>query len=299
MARRLFDTLKKLRDVTRPAPPARPPVSEAVGPKDHVAVILGFVELGDLGAALEAAVEGCTAFPGYADLWFLRFNLLMRLDELELAGDALRQIVASDPLNGPGAGVCLEILSAEAQRRRVLAGGEPADLPHGSSAAVAHCQAALLALGRGDRSGAEREVQASRAAAPRLAGDVDDTPFSELRDVDDPLGPVLELLLPGRYQWVPLEGVAWIEVLPIRTFLDFLWVPAHVELRTGVEIRAHIPGIYAGTGAREDDRLRLGRETAWEAVTPGLSRAFGQRRYQTDGRLIELTGVRTLNFAAR
>ena len=299
MARRLFDTLKKLRDVTRPSPPTPPRVSESVGPKDHVRVILGFVEMIDLGAALEAAIEGSEAFPESADLWFLRFNLLMRLEELELAGAALSHIVAVDPLNAPGAGVCLEILEAERIRRRVMAGAARPEAPAGLSGAAERCLEALGALATGDLAGAEAAIQAARLAAPRTRGDVDDRPFSELRDVDDPLAPVLELLLPGRYQWVPLDAIAWIEVLPIRTFLDFLWVPAHVELRGGVEIRGHIPGLYVGTGRREDDRLRLGRETAWEPLTPGISRAFGHRRYQTEDRVIELTQVQTLNFAAR
>lgn len=299
MARHLLDTLKKLRGLSRPTPPGPPRVSESVGPKDHVRVILGFVEMVDLGAALEAAVEGCEAFPGSADLWFLRFNLLMRVEELDLAGDALQHIVATDPLNAQGAGVCLEILEAERARRRVLAGAERVEAPEGLSVAAERCAEALVALGAGDRVAAEAAVQASRLAAPRLAGDVDDRPFRELRDVDDTLAPVLELLLPGRYQWVPLESIAWIEVLPIRTFLDFLWVPAHVELRGGREIRGHVPGSYVGTGRRDDDRLRLGRETAWEALTPALSRAVGHRRFQTEDRVVDLTQIQTLNFASR
>lgn len=259
-------------------------------------MVLNHVEDGDLDGALAAAIEGTERFPGFTDLWFLRFDLLLYAEDLDEARSALRAVVASDPLNAPGAVVCLDVLEAEVARRAVLAGrAEPETLGPFSAAARAGFEA-LVALAAGDWAGAEAAVQAARQAAPRLQGSADDLPFQELRDVDDPVAHVLELLLPGRYLWLPLESLRWVEVLPLRTFLDFAWVPVHIELRDGAELRGHVPGLYAGTGARADGRLRLGYDTDWEAVTPGLSRARGQRCWQTEGRLVGIRQVRVLSF---
>jgi len=301
VARRLIDTLRRVRDAARPfagGPPRGLP-QKPVGPptpRDHERNILGAVEAEDLAAALAAAEAGLAEFPRSSDLAFLRFNLLMHLEELDLADAELAAIVAGDPLNAPGAEICRELLVADQQRRAVLAGRALPELTAPLPSWAEGSLAALAALGAQDVATAEARIQAARAETPELWGNIDDVPFHELRDVDDPLGPILELLQPGRYLWVPLHQLAWVEVLPLRTFLDFIWTPVHVETRDGEEMRAHVPGLYAGTARRVEDRLRLGRDTTWERLGPGLSRAFGQRRYQTEDRMIALRDVHMLNF---
>ncbi len=305
VARSLFDTLKKLRGPGRPGapstlvvpPPAPPPAAvEPEGPRDHVRRVLAAIEAEDLGGALMAATAGTTAWPGYAELWFLRFDLELHTDDLDAGRATLEHIARHDPLNQPGAEICLEILAASVQRREVLSGrGEP-ELVGPGGPGVESCQEAIAALASGDLDRAERAVLRGREQATPLAGSADDAPFRELRDVDDSLAHVLELLSPGRYRWIALDQLAWIEVLPLRTFLDFAWVPVHVELRGGQELRGHVPGLYLGTGAHAEDRVRLGHETRWERVAPALARAYGQRRWQTEDRLIDLRRLHVLSF---
>lgn len=259
--------------------------------------VLSAVEADDLDGALRAALEGTAAFPGYAELWFLRFDLELHAEDLDAGRRTLQHIASHDPLNQPGAEICLEILAADVARREVLAGRAAPELLGPDTPALQACARALVALGAGLVAEAERELSLARELAPALAGDADGAPFRELRDVDDPLGPVLELLLPGRYRWVALEQVRWIEVLPLRTFLDFAWVPVHVELRDGAELRAHVPGLYVGSGRHAEDRVRLGHDTRWQRLAPGLSRAAGQRRWQTEDRLIDIRRLHVLSFA--
>lgn len=241
-------------------------------------------------------MAGTEAFPGWAELWFLRFDLHLHVEDLEAGRETLRHIAHHDPLNQQGAEICLEILEADLRRRRALAGQEVPEVLGPRTPALEQALSAIQALSRGDLATAEAAVAGSRAQAPTLSGRADDAPFRGLHDVDDALGPVLELLRPGTYQWISLSSISWIEVLPLRTLLDFAWVPVHVELRDGAELRGHVPGLYAGSGAHPDDRVRLGHETAWTRLGPTLSRAAGQRRWQTEDRLIDIRALRVLSL---
>lgn len=299
MARRLLDTLRRVRDAALPfagAAPARELPSGPPTPRDHERTILRHVEANNLTLALAAAETGLAAYPLSSDLAFLRFNLLMHLEQLDPADAALQAIAARDPLNAPGAEICRDLLVADRLRREVLAGRADPELLAPLPPWVQASLSALRALATGDIAAAEAGLLAARDHTPPLRGDIDALPFRALRDVDDPLGPVLELLQPGRALWIPLHQLAWVEVLPLRTFLDFVWTPVHLETRGGEELRGHVPGLYAGTAARADDRLRLGRDTALERLSPGLSRAYGPRRYQTEDRVVALRDIRLLSF---
>lgn len=295
MRPRLFDTLRRIRDGARPSAPA-PAISAPEGPRDHVRRVLSRIEADDLDGALAASITGTEAFPAYAELWFLRFDLHLHVEDLDAGRETLRHIARHDPLNQPGAEICLEILEADVQRRRALAALEAPGITGPRTPALELALSSIQALSRGDHAAAGAAVVEARSLAPTLSGRADDAPFRGLHDVDDPLAPVLELLAPGRYQWIALSAISWIEVLPLRTLLDFAWVPVHVELRDGTELRGHVPGLYAGSGAHPEDRVRLGHETAWARLSPALSRASGQRRWQTEGRLIDIRALRVLSL---
>lgn len=303
MRKRLQEAMNMLRS-PKAASPAGPRIPDRGGagprpptPLDHAERILLHVEAGDTAAAMEAAQEALSEWPRSADLWFLKFNLQLVAEDLVAAGGSLAAIIHADPLNAPGAGVCQELLEAEQQRRDLLreGRGEPglaSPLPADGLASLA----AVRALAEGDLAAAEAAVQRARGVRSTVRGSIDDQPFRELRDSDDALGPVLEALSAGRYLWLPWSELAWVEFLPLRTFLDTLWMPAHVETRGGDELRVHVPTLYVGSSGAAP-RVQLGQETVWSALRPGLSRAAGQRKLQTDRRVLDIRHVRMINFS--
>lgn len=303
MRKRLQEALNMLRSPKAPPPTgSRIPDRGGAGvaplsPTDHAERVLQAAEAGDPAAAMAAVEEALGEWPRSADLWFLKFNLQLVAEDLAAAGASLVAITQTDPMNAPGAGVCLELLEAEQQRRDLLreGRGEPGGVG-AMSAEVRASLEAVRALAEGDVGRAEAAVQRARAVRAPVRGSIDDQPFRELRDSDDALGPVLEALAPGRYLWLPLAELAWVEFLPLRTFLDHLWMPAHVETRAGEELRVHVPTLYVGSGAGAP-RVQLGQETIWTPQSPGLSRATGQRKLVTDRRVLEIRPIRMINFS--
>ena len=108
------------------------------------------------------------------------------------------------------------------------------------------------------------------------------------------LGPVLEVVVNGKYYWVPFTSIATLSVEPPEDLRDCVWSPAHITLRNGGETVALIPTRYAGTVERGDDAARLSRMTFWEDAGGGTFVGLGQRLLATDRGDMALMDLRTL-----
>lgn len=143
-----------------------------------------------------------------------------------------------------------------------------------------------------DVSGAE--------AAKSPSGTLNGRPFQELTDADPRIGPRLEVIVAGKYLWVPFEHIATVRMQEPKRLRDLLWSPAIVT--NGPKFKGRdlgevlVPVLSAGTSAQSDDSVRLGRSTVWEESDAG-DIPFGQKILLADGEEIPLLEVRELEFA--
>jgi type VI secretion system protein ImpE len=112
---------------------------------------------------------------------------------------------------------------------------------------------------------------------------VDGAPFAWIADGDGRLGPMLEVVVNGRYAWLPFQRLRAVRLEAPSDLRDFVWMPAFVTLETGAELPALVPARYPGSEAREDP-LRLCRRTEWTelGVGTGCWAGAGQRMLATD-----------------
>jgi type VI secretion system protein ImpE len=151
---------------------------------------------------------------------------------------------------------------------------------------------------------ARSEFTAARAlrdlafeGAPGTPGQVDGQSFAWIADADSSLGPILELILEGRYLWAPFCRIRRIQLEKPADLRDLVWMPARVVWTNGGEASVHIPTRYAGTVASTDGSLRLARKTEWIQHQDDYCTGLGQRVLATDQgehpllecRVIELT----------
>jgi type VI secretion system protein ImpE len=90
-------------------------------------------------------------------------------------------------------------------------------------------------------------------AAPASSGRIDGEPFAWIADADGRLGPMLEIILDGRYSWVPFQHLRrwfWRSRSDLR---DLVWAPAHITWANGGEAVAFVPSRYPGS---ESSRIR-------------------------------------------
>jgi type VI secretion system protein ImpE len=151
-----------------------------------------------------------------------------------------------------------------------------------------------LAEGRFDAAG-ELRSQAFDLA-PASAGKLNDQPFEWIADADSRLGPLLEVILEGKYYWVPFSRIARIEIEKPVDLRDLIWIPARFTWTNGGAVSAHIPVRYPGSEHAADDTLRLSRQTAWKEQGPDCFVGLGHRILTTSGAEHPLLECRTIEL---
>lgn len=252
------------------------------------------VRAGQLNEALSALQEQVRSQPSNPALRVFLFQLLAVLGQW---GRAQNQLKVAGELDAGALAMVQTYRSAlecEALRGEVFAGrltpvllGQPADW-------LAPLIQALKLDAEGHAEAAQRLREQAFDAAPAIAGELNDEPFAWCADADPRLGPVLELIVNGRYVWLPMENIASLSCEAPSDLRDLVWMPAELTLRNGGSTVALIPSRYPDTVELGDDAARLARKVDW--LDSGVP--IGQRLFATDRGETALFDLRSLRFAA-
>jgi type VI secretion system protein ImpE len=224
--------------------------------RDHFAA-------GKLSAAIESQLAEVRAAPLDAGRRTFLFELLAFAGELERAGQQLNVLGQETAEKGWGASVYQNLLVAEQTRRKVFAGQGRPEVFIDPPPFIAARWTAVEHLARGEAQAAAAILAESDAAAPKVNGTLNEQPVAGLRDADDLLAPILEVMVLRDYVWVPWSQITELEVTAPTHPRDLLWTPARIVLTDGEQRRCYLPALYPGTHAAGDDNLKLGRLTDW------------------------------------
>lgn len=253
---------------------------------------------GDLDAALSHLQGEVRRRPADARLRIFLFQLLCVRGEWDRA---LTQLNVAGELD---AGTLLmvqtyrEALRCEVYRSAVFAGKRlPLSLGEPDAWFAPLVQSLSVGVeGRADDAASLR--QAAYDDAPAIAGALNGQPFEWIADGDARMGPCLELIISGRYYWVPFHRIRSIEVEAPADLRDMVWAPAQLTWANGGQAVALIPTRYPGTEFSADPALRLARRTDWQEQSEGTYFGVGQRAFITDGGEFALLDARRIDIHA-
>ncbi|GMG81610.1 type VI secretion system accessory protein TagJ [Paralimibaculum aggregatum] len=255
---------------------------------------LDLLKSGDLSAALAAVQADVRTDPSAAKHRIFLFQLLCVLGDWNKAVMQLRLAAQMDESATPMAQTYREAIGCELVRERVFR-GETAPLvlgePQQWSALLIE---ALAPLARGDHATAERLRGEAFEMAPATSGEIDGTRFEWMADADMRFGPMLEVIVNGKYFWAPFDSIMQIDIDPPTDLRDRVWTPAMITWAAGGETPALIPTRYPGTAELPEDVMRLARETRWEEAGEGLFVGLGQRVIATDAEEYGLMDIRKI-----
>jgi type VI secretion system protein ImpE len=116
--------------------------------------------------------------------------------------------------------------------------------------------------------------------AEAVTGKLDGQPFAWIADADARLGPVLEVVLEGRYFWAPFVRIRKIAFEPAADLRDRVWLPAQFTWANGGEAVGFVPTRYPGS-EDGDAAIRMAATTQWRDAG-GVALGLGQRMLATD-----------------
>lgn len=240
----------------------------------------------DPAGALAALQQQVRANAADVRLRIFLFQLLAVLGQWQRALDQLKVCGELDAGALAMVNTYAPALQCEAVREAVFDGRA---LPHvfGPPAAwVAQLAQALQLQAQGHPGQASAARAAALEQAPASCGSLDGQHFEWIADADSRLGPVLEVVINGRYGWLPFAHVGELVMEPVSDLRDLVWAPAQLSFANGAQTVALIPARYAGTAASADGALQLARRTDWLELGAGREpvqyRGLGQRMLATD-----------------
>jgi type VI secretion system protein ImpE len=250
---------------------------------------------GRLDESVNLALAQVRARPADAGARYVLAELLCFRGEFERADTQLETAEASDPEITLAVGQFRQLLRAELARQDFhQSGAVPAFLFDLTDDLRDRLEAAVL-LRANRLQDAARKLAQAQAATPPASGWCDLARCDELRDADDLLSHVLEVLMAdGRYCWVPFARVAAIRFEKPKRARDLLFRQAQLELHGSPGGEVFIPALYAGSFRSAQDDLRLGRATDWSGAPGEVVRGLGQRVWLTgesDKGLLEIQRI--------
>jgi type VI secretion system protein ImpE len=271
----------------------------------------------DLMHLLAQAEQRVRAQPTHPEHRWAMVEILCTLCQWDRALAQLQAWAKFVPDGAARAHLTRGLIQAEAQRVQVFLGQQPPGVVVDYPPWMAQLAQALAYNAQGLHHKADDCRQQALAAAPVRSGlcqwtdtqqeseAYPETSFEWLADSDTRLGPVCEVMTAGAYRWLAFSDVARIQMAPPQHALDFIWLPARLQLQGngagGKTMHVFLPARSCWTAAppspdTSQQAMLRARLTTWTEVGESGIFSSGQKTWMTDGidwPLLDVREVRT------
>jgi type VI secretion system protein ImpE len=241
-----------------------------------------FVREGNLQGALQEVQEHLRNRPEDCYYRTVLFQLLAVFGQWERALHQLNVLSNLETSARPMVQLYREAIRCEVLRAEIFAGrrqplifGEPPPW-------LALVLASLRLTAEGQYTQAQALCQQGFELASPSSGTIDEQPFTWIADADTRLGPVLEIIVSGRYYWAPFQHIRAISIPQVTDLRDLVWLPAHFTWINEGQAYGLIPTRYPDSEKVHDSSIQLARKTEWLELADGIYHGLGQRMLATD-----------------
>jgi type VI secretion system protein ImpE len=210
------------------------------------------------------------------------FQLLTILGQWDRALNQLNVLREMDANTLPMVALCREAIRCEMLRTEIFAGRRKPMIFGDPPQWMAYLLESLRLTADAQYEQAQTLRDQAFDKARVSSGTIDEQPFSWIADADTRLGPVLEVILNGRYYWVPFEQILAINITGVEDLRDLVWLPAQFTWVNGGNAFGLIPSRYPGSETAQDPAVQTARKTEWIELSENMHQGVGQRMLATD-----------------
>jgi type VI secretion system protein ImpE len=255
-----------------------------------------YLKAGRLLEARKLLIDQIKAAPADSGLRTLLFQVLSYLGEWDKARRHLDTLALQDARMETGVQTYRHLLTAEAEREKVVTLLQPPSLLPESPVYFESYYSGLEKLAEKDIEKAKELLDQARAMRPTIRGTLNGNHFEGFSDTDTFLSPFLEVFVHDRYAWIPFECIRELTISRPETFLDLLWSQADITTWEGLTMNCYLPILYPTSYKQKDERIQLGRLTDWIPLGGGLSKGVGQHVFEAGKDDVAILEIRELRF---
>lgn len=251
---------------------------------------------GTISDNLENLKEKIRKDPARPELRTYLFQLLCVIGEYERAMTQLNITADMDEENKLMAQACGPLLNCEVLRQEIFNGrhsplvfGEPEKW-------MGLMIQALILDGKKEHEAAKKIREKAIDLAEPICGSINGEPFEWLADADSRLGPVLEIIVEGRYYLAAMSNIKKIAIGEPSDLRDVIWLPVSVVWKNDGQSVGFIPTRYQGSVESKEDEVLLGKKTLWRQVYKDVFFGQGQRMLATERQDYPIMDVRQIIF---
>jgi type VI secretion system protein ImpE len=237
---------------------------------------------GRLAEALEQLQSQVRDDPADAKLRVFLFQLLSVTAQWQRALTQLNVLRELDAASLPMVHAYGEALRCEVLREEIFAGRRSPLVFGDPEPWIARMVEALSRGAEGRHEEAARLREEALEAAEPSSGSIDARDFEWIADADPRLGPLLEVIVNGRYYWVPFRRIRRIRLEAPDDLRDLVWLPAQFTWANAGEAVGLIPSRYPGATSDADPEILLAHRTEWASPASDVYLGLGQRMLVTD-----------------
>ncbi len=232
---------------------------------------------GKLAAAIEAQTADVKGKPSDVAARTFLFELLCFAGQLERAQKHLDTIEQLAAASVQAVQVYRNILHAELLRRKLFAEGLTPGFLMDPPPHVTPYLDAIVLLAQDREEAAAQMLRSAEEQRPLSAGEYDGGGFTDMRDCDDRMAAIIEIIVIRDYIWLPVAQIRSLRIHPPERPRDIIWPSISIVLSNESSLSGYSPALYPQSHEQDDDALALGRRTDWDTRTNGLTFGLGQR----------------------
>lgn len=251
---------------------------------------------GNLQGALDALQEQIRSHPENSRYRVFLFQLLAVLGQYQRALGQLEVLEKLDPGAWALVGTYREAIRCEMARNDIFAGRRRPMIFGDPPQWIGLLLESLRLVAEAQYAPAQALREQAFEMAAESSGTIDQQSFGWIADADSRLGPVVEVILNGRYYWAPFQQIRAIKITAAADLRDLVWLPAQFTWVNGGETFGLIPTRYPGSEKTTDPGLQMARKTEWVELSESVYQGLGQRMLATDQAEYPLLDIRSVTI---